>query len=177
MWGSLNFHFKCTIKIKIIATWRREKKNMNLKSWIFVTVEKSKRSISFQFLPHSTDSTNVKEKLSLLTMRRRQQYTSEKRIQVCFYHILPLSWVVSLVDSIILLFSVVLVCVFRLGERKKNFYFKIIIHFRTNSCFSAFFEILRLEKIVVVFFFQVFIILYFVNFCVKRNLDYSSKIS
>lgn len=34
-------------------------------------------------------------------------------------------------------------------KKKKNFYFKIIIHFRANSRFSAFSEILRLNKIVV----------------------------
>lgn len=33
-----------------------------------------------------------------------------------------------------------------------NFYFKIIFHFRTSSCFSDFFEILRLKKVVVCLF-------------------------
>lgn len=52
------------------------------------------------------------------------------------------------------------------GRRRKyssDFYFEIIIRFRTNSCFSDFFEILRLEKVVVVlltFFFVLFLFLF-----------------
>lgn len=59
-----------------------------------------------------------------------------------------------LLSSLVLfLCFALLVCVFLEKGKKRswNFYFKIIIRFRTSSCFSDFFEILQLRKVVALF--------------------------
>lgn len=63
-----------------------------------------------------------------------------------------------------------LVCVFLKKVRKKlkNFYFKIIIRFRTSSCLSDFFGILRLRKVVELILVFIFI------FCFLRGKKISS---
>lgn len=89
-----------------------------------------------------TDTMHTKEKL---------RWPSHNHIQsmlVVFF---------LLFTSVVLFMPLGSDCVRAFGKKGKkenfeDFYFKIIIRFHTNSCFSDFFEILRLKKVVVCFY-------------------------